>query len=206
MVSNGELAADDDAGYALTGRLLERRNRVDDAARPHGVAKRWDGTWEIAVVSLERRRAAARLELRRAATALHLGELREGVWIRPDNLDRDRLPTSREVLESQCVHFRRADSDITDDAVRSVFGLDAWVRDAGRLVVAMDGELDSEGSSLAYRFALSVAVVRQLQRDPLLPAELLPEGWPAVGLRDTYRRFDGDLKTRLNHTFAVAGF
>jgi phenylacetic acid degradation operon negative regulatory protein len=205
MVSNGELVTDDDAGYALTGHLLERRNRVDDAARPHGVAMRWDGTWEIAVVSLERRKAAARLELRRAAAALHLSELREGVWVRPDNLDPERLPTSRDVLENQCVHFRRAQSDITADAVGSVFGLDDWVRDACRLIVAMNGEHESDGSSLAYRFALSVGVVRQLQRDPLLPAELLPEGWPADELRDTYRRFDRDFKRRLNHTFSLAG-
>src|ERR1700759_5226574 len=44
MVSNGELATEGDAAYALAGHLLERRNRVDDAARPHGVSKRWDGT------------------------------------------------------------------------------------------------------------------------------------------------------------------
>ncbi len=72
----------------------------------------WDGTWELAVVSLERRSAADRLALRKAATALHLAELREGVWIRPDNLDPDRLPTLRAVLDRQCVHFHGAATDI----------------------------------------------------------------------------------------------
>jgi phenylacetic acid degradation operon negative regulatory protein len=212
MVSNGELVTDDDAGYALTGHLLERRNRVDDAARPHGVADRWDGTWEIAVVSLERRSATARLELRTAAAALHLGELREGVWTRPDNLDPERLPSSRDVLDRQCVHFRHGVSDITNDAVGSVFGLDDWAHDARRLVAAMTGELDAPvdeqpvSGALTYQFSLSVAVVRQLQRDPLLPAALLPDDWPAATLRDTYRRFDRAFKRRMNDTFSVAGF
>ena len=211
MVSAGELVTDTDAGYALTGRLLERRNRVDDAAHPHGVAEHWDGTWELAVVSLERRSAAARLELRRAATALHLGELREGVWLRPDNLDADRLPTSRDVLDRQCAHFHRAESDITKEQVGSVFGLDDWVRDARRLVIAMTGELaaapldDRDGSSLAYLFALSIAVVRQLQLDPLLPAALLPKDWAADDLRDTYRRFDVAFKRRLNASGVQVG-
>ena len=43
---------------------------------------------------LHRRSAADRLELRKAALALHLAELREGVWIRPENLDPQRLSTS----------------------------------------------------------------------------------------------------------------
>ena len=115
MVSSGELTSDDGI-YALAGRLLERRQRVDEASRIDDTAPSpWDGTWELAVVSLERRSAADRLALRKAATALHLAELREGVWIRPDNLDRDRLPTLRAVLDRQCVHFHGAATDIPAD-------------------------------------------------------------------------------------------
>src|SRR5262249_4515574 len=95
MVSTGELTGDG-GSYALGGRLLGRRPRGDEASRiDDAPVPRWDGTWELAVVSLDRRSAADRLELRKAAAALHLAELREGVWIRPDNLDPQRLPTSR---------------------------------------------------------------------------------------------------------------
>ena len=83
MVSNGELTSDDGT-YALAGRLARtaatrRRGIPDRRHRPSP----WDGTWELAVVSLERRSATDRLALRKAATALHLAELREGVWFRP---------------------------------------------------------------------------------------------------------------------------
>ena len=204
MASNGEITGDDGT-YALAGGLLERRQRVDEAARSDDAAAApWDGTWELAVISAERRSAADRLALRKAATALHLAELREGIWFRPDNLDRDRLPSQRAVLDGQCVHFHGAATGIPADTVRALFGLDDWAVDARRLTLAMRNELSVEALGTAdfrYQFALSIAVVRHLQLDPLLPAELIPRQWPGHGLRSTYRRFDGVFKQRLNSAF-----
>jgi len=206
MVSNGELTGDD-GNYALAGRLLERRERVDEASRiDDAAAPRWDGTWELAIVSLDRRSATDRLELRKAAIALHLAELREGVWIRPDNLDQQRLPTSRAVLDQQCTHFHGAATDITADKMRSLFSLDEWTADARELTEAMDVALnpskrDDSAESFRYEFALSIAVVRHLQLDPLLPVELIPEHWPGHTLRSTYRRFDDAFKQRMNSVF-----
>jgi phenylacetic acid degradation operon negative regulatory protein len=204
MVSSGELTADD-GSYALAGRLLERRERVDEASRIDGAA-RWDGTWELAIVSLERRPAADRLELRKAAMALHLAELREGVWIRPDNLDPQRLPASRAILDQQCTHFHNAATDITADKMRSLFSLDQWAADATALTEAMEvalkpGGRDDSTESIRYEFALSITVVRHLQLDPLLPVELTPEHWPGHTLRSTYRRFDSAFKKRVNGVF-----
>lgn len=204
MVANGELDSEDGT-YALAGGLLERRQRVDDASRiDDQAAPPWDGTWELAVVSLERRSAADRLALRKAATALHLAELREGVWIRPDNLDRDRLPTLRAVLDRQCVHFHNAATGIPVDTVRSLFSLDEWATSARSFARAMRQEIDREAvgaDDFTYQFALSVAVVRHLQLDPLLPAELIPEKWPGHDLRSTYRRFYAVFNQRLNKAF-----
>ncbi|MBV9641126.1 MAG: transcriptional regulator [Mycobacteriaceae bacterium] len=205
MVSDGELSSDNGT-YALAGHLLERRHRVDDAARPDATLRPWEETWELAVVSLERRPAADRLELRKAARVLHLAELRQGVWIRPDNLDPDRLPTSRSVLDQQCVHFHAAAADLRADTVSALFGLDQWAHDARRLVAAMQDELNSTTTAtdvtatLTYEFALSISVVRHLQLDPLLPATLLPKQWPGSELRATYRRFDKAFKRRMNRS------
>jgi phenylacetic acid degradation operon negative regulatory protein len=203
MVSNGELTSDDGV-YALAGGLLERRQRVDEASRT-AATRRWDGTWELAVVSLDRRSAADRLALRKAATALHLAELREGVWIRPDNLDPDRLPTLRAVLDRQCVHFHGAATTIPAETMRSLFGLDDWTTDARRLSRALRDELDTEAAGaddFAYWFGLSVAVVRHLQLDPLLPDELIPAEWPGAELRESYRRFNEVFQQRLNTAFS----
>jgi phenylacetic acid degradation operon negative regulatory protein len=202
MVSNGELTSDDGT-YALAGDLLERRQRVDDASRT-AATRPWDGTWELAVVSLDRRSAADRLALRRAATALHLAELREGVWIRPDNLDPDRLPTLRAVLDRQCVHFHDAATNIPAATIRSLFSLDDWATDARRLTRALRDEVDAEAvgvEDFAYWFGLSVTVVRHLQLDPLLPDELIPDEWPGRGLRGAYRQFNEVFQQRLNTIF-----
>jgi phenylacetic acid degradation operon negative regulatory protein len=183
--------------------LLERRQRVDEASRLDDAASPWDGTWELAVVSLERRSAADRLALRKAATALHLAELREGIWIRPDNLDPDRLPGWRAVLDRQCVHFHDAATDIPAETVRSLFNLDDWAVDARKLTRAVRDEVDAEAveTDLSYWFGLSVAAVRHLQLDPMLPAEFIGENWPGPDLRSAYRRFDEVFKQRLNSAF-----
>lgn len=204
MVANGELASDDGT-YTLAGGLLERRQRVDEASKiDDQAAPPWDGTWELAVVSLERRSAADRLALRKAAAALHLAELREGVWFRPDNLEPDRLPGLRAVLDRQCVHFHDAATDIPAETVRSLFHLDDWAADARRLMLAVDDELGAEAiaaDDFTYQFGLSVTVVRHLQLDPLVPAELLPQEWPGQDLRSAYRRFDEVFKQRLSSAF-----
>jgi phenylacetic acid degradation operon negative regulatory protein len=206
MVANGELTGDE-GSYALAGRLSERRQRVDEASRIGDIAPPgWDGTWELAIVSLDRRSAGDRLELRKAALALHLAELREGVWIRPDNLDPQRLPASRAVLDQQCTHFHGAATDISADMMRSLFSLDEWTDDAGVLIEAMNVALrtskrDDSTDSFTYEFALSIAVVRHLQLDPLLPVELIGGQWPGHTLRSTYRRFDEAFKRRMSSAF-----
>jgi DNA-binding transcriptional regulator PaaX len=60
------------------------------------------------------------------------------------------------------------------------------------------GAADAADEVLAYQFTLSIAVLRHLQLDPLLPAALLPDDWPAPELRRTYGRFDTAFKRRLN--------
>ena len=130
--------------------------------------------------------------------------------MRPDNLDPQRLPMMRAVLDRQCVHFHSAATDIDDPAVRSLFSLDKWAHHAHRLADAMSAELDTApadstdvSSTLSFQFALSVAVVRHLQLDPLLPAELIKANWPSDRLYETYRRFDDAFKHRMNNAYSI---
>jgi phenylacetic acid degradation operon negative regulatory protein len=110
------------------------------------------------------------------------------------------------VVDQQCTHFQGAATEISADKVRSLFSLDEWAEDAGLLVNAMDaaldmGKRDDSAESFTHEFALSIAVVRHLQLDPLLPAELTGEHWPAQRLRGTYRRFDRAFKHRMSGAF-----
>lgn len=204
MVSAGELETAE-GWYQLAGRLLDRKQRVDDSHAAH--RRPWDGTWELAVVAAERRSATERTELRAAAVALHLEEIREGIWGRPDNLDPRRLPEERAVLDVQCLRFTHAAAPPGLEA--RLFDLGAWSRRASDLVTAMDeagapGETPEPGA-LAAGFLLSVAVVRHLQADPLLPDELLPRHWPGDRLRLRYQRYDTAYQRRLTEWVRSGG-
>ncbi len=89
MVAAGELTATG-GRYRLAGDLLDRYGRQEEARRPH--LRSWDGNWIIAVVGAAggRRPAPERAALRRLLAGLRLAEWREGIWLRPDNLDGDR--------------------------------------------------------------------------------------------------------------------
>jgi phenylacetic acid degradation operon negative regulatory protein len=55
---------------------------------------------------------------------------------------------------------------------------------------------DPAGPS-AYSFLLSIAVMRHLQADPVLPVQLLDDDRPAEDLRRAFRRFDEVVVRRL---------
>lgn len=200
MVAAEELAADG-AGYRLTGALLTRQDRQEESRL--GPGRRWDGRWSLAVVVADGRAPGDRAELRTAAAQLRLGELREGVWLRPTNLADDRLPTSRAVLDQQCRSFTARLDEVGTHGpapalVASLWDLDGWAARA-RLLAArladLQGDLDRlDLSVLGPGFVLSAAVLRHLQADPLLPAELLGDDWPGDDLRRTYERFDAAFK------------
>ena len=124
---------------------------------------------------------------------LRLAELREGVWLRPANLDPDRLPDARTVVTAQCVGLvARPDGD----GAGRLWDLDAWAAGACRLEadLAAHGSLLDDPEQLAAGFLLSAAVLRHLQADPLLPADLLPADWPGRSLRAAYEAYDAGFK------------
>src|SRR3954467_9381861 len=84
MVGAGDLIRSAD-GYRLSDRLLARQRRQDQAMRPQVQA--WQGFWHIVIVTSVGDDARTRAALRTAMHHKRFSELREGVWMRPDNLD-----------------------------------------------------------------------------------------------------------------------
>ncbi|HZP15799.1 MAG TPA: PaaX domain-containing protein, C- domain protein, partial [Nocardioides sp.] len=84
MTSAGDLERADGV-HRLSARLLERQQRQDDAINARAVP--WSGDWEQAIIVATGRSAAERAQLRTDLTRLRLAELREGVWMRPANLE-----------------------------------------------------------------------------------------------------------------------
>ncbi|RDH12708.1 PaaX family transcriptional regulator [Tsukamurella pulmonis] len=175
MVTAGDLVRDG-GRYALSERLAQRQARTDSPATTP-----WDGTWETAIVTTTGRSAGDRAELRTEMTRLRLAELREGVWMRPANLDRALPASIREVTTG----FRARPDDDPVDLARTLWDLPAWSQ-RGHALLGAVAEAGDDGRA---RFLTMVSVVRHLYQDPLLPAELRPVDWPSAQLTAAYADF-----------------
>jgi phenylacetic acid degradation operon negative regulatory protein len=184
MVASGEAATDGDGRYRLVGHLLDRQAR-QQASRA-GLTREWGGEWRMVVVTTTGSSAEARSHRRRAMALARMGRLREGVWLRPDNLE---LPLDPPVVADMAAFVVTPEGDPSALAAR-LWDLGGWADRSSQLVAALDDLVPDRPDRLAAGFELSAAVLRHFQADPLLPASLLPEGWPGEELRRRYRTWD----------------
>ena len=185
MVASGEAVTDGSGRYRLAGRLLERRGR-QEVSRV-GRTRTWGGSWRLAVVTTTGSSPEQRAERRRRLGLARFAEQREGVWLRPDNLDLRPDPVADPDL---AVYVGAPVSDPVGLAA-SLWDLDRWADGARALADHLAGNPTRGPDDLAAGFTLSAAVLRHLQADPLLPSELLATSWPGPALRDAYAAWDG---------------
>jgi phenylacetic acid degradation operon negative regulatory protein len=185
MVAAGDLHRSGGA-YRLSERLVERQRRQDEAVHP--TTRAWQGGWECAVVTASGRGPAERAQLRTELAALRLAELREGVWLRPANLERP-WPTHLDALVER---LAAAPERPARELAAELWPLTAWAA-TGRALLEHFTGAEAPGE----RFAAAAAVVRYLLTDPVLPEELLPADWPGPELRAAYTRYQRDFAERL---------
>jgi phenylacetic acid degradation operon negative regulatory protein len=191
MVGTGDLVRSAD-GYRLSDRLLARQRRQDDVIDPQ--ERPWDGTWTTLLITSVGADARSRAELRNTLVQNRFGELREGVWLRPDNLGAvlpEGVATKVRVLRSY--------DDDPPTLVAQLWDLQAWAREGDRLLAEM-----AEATDVPGRFVVAAAIVRHLLSDPVLPAELLPRRWPGEQLRLAYRDFAAELVQRRDNEVEVS--
>jgi len=187
MVSAGDLVRSAD-GYRLSDRLLERQRRQDDALDPR--LRPWNGDWTMLAITSVGTDARTRAALRTSLQRNRFGELREGVWLRPDNLE--------VALPSDVVQRGRL-MTVRDEAPAELAGrlwdLTGWAAEGRRLLDEIASAAD-----VPARFVVAAAIVRHLLTDPVLPAELLPADWPGAALRAAYQDFAAELSARRDST------
>jgi phenylacetic acid degradation operon negative regulatory protein len=183
MVSAGDLVRSAD-GYRLSDRLLARQRRQDEAISPR--VRPWRGCWTTVIVTSVGTDARSRASLRITMQDKRFGELREGVWLRPDNLD---LTLDSEVQAR--VRILKARDDAPAELAEQLWDLHGWTRTGHRLLDKMAAASDIPG-----RFMVAAATVRHLLTDPVLPTELLPADWPGPRLRTAYNDFAAELMRR----------
>lgn len=204
MVAAGELAATND-GYRLVGATLLARQERQTRSRTGPSDVTWDGAWHQVVVTGEARPPSERVELRATLTARRYAELREGVWLRPDNLGaHERVVTAGAPSETEGLG-RLVGMEVRPDdpatLAATLWDLTGWSDRAlllrteiDRLAPALEA---GDEAALADGFVVSAAVLRHFQADPLLPADLLPTTWPGPDLRQRYDAFDAAFRTTL---------
>jgi len=187
MVGAGDLIRSAD-GYRLSDRLLARQRRQDEAMRPR--TRAWRGYWHVLIVTSVGTDARTRAALRTTMHHKRFGELREGVWMRPDNLDLELEPDV-----AARVRVLRARDDAPAQLAGQLWDLGEWVKAGYRLLDEMADACDIPG-----RFVVAAAMVRHLLTDPMLPTELLPAEWPGARLRAAYHDFATELAQRREPT------
>jgi phenylacetic acid degradation operon negative regulatory protein len=190
MVATGEATTDGSGRYRLSGHLMDRQAR--QSASRSGTTAPFTGQWWVAVVTRSGSSAEVRTARRRALAYARLAELREGVWMRPDNLEvnlPDGMGTEVEVMTAQPADGQRLSARLWD--------LDGWAAVALKLLSDLAALAPDHPEALAPGFELSAAVLRHLQADPLLPAELLPAHWPGQELRRDYDPWDARYRATL---------
>ncbi len=183
MVAAGDLVRSED-GYRLSERLLTRQRRQDDAISPR--SRDWDGSWTTLIVTSVGGDARTRSALRNALQDKRFGELREGVWLRPANVDvefGEEIATRVRVLSSRDV--------APAELAATLWDLTGWAQKGRHMLSEMAAAQDVPG-----RFVVAAAIVRHLLTDPVLPAELLPADWPGAALRAAYQDFAAEMIAR----------
>jgi phenylacetic acid degradation operon negative regulatory protein len=198
MVASGEATTAGDGRYRLAGHLLDRQSR--QIASRAGHTRPWTGDWSLVVVTTSGSSAEVRARRRQALTFARLGELRDGTWLRPDNVDvalpddvvGDVLRMTGRLPDGDWPDGRPADDGPVDDRelAHRLWDLDGWARRADELAGGLAERPPTDRDDLASGFELSAAVLRHFQADPLLPADLLPPDWPGDRLRRTYDDWD----------------
>ncbi|MFY1621414.1 PaaX family transcriptional regulator C-terminal domain-containing protein [Micromonospora sp. WMMD736] len=180
MVSGGDLVRSE-GGYRLSDRLLARQRRQDDAINPR--LHDWGGDWTTLVITSLGVQARTRTNVRNTLQYNRFAELREGIWLRPDNLDLE-LPTEVTRL-GRVLSARDADPGAL---AAQLWDLPGWAREGRRLLSQIGSATDIPGW-----FTAAAGIVRHLLTDPVLPAQLLPEHWPGAELRTAYQSFAAEL-------------
>jgi phenylacetic acid degradation operon negative regulatory protein len=180
MVASGDLLRSQD-GYQLSDRLLARRRKQDDALRPP--TRVWRGAWMTVVITSTGIDPRTRADMRRVLYDNRLAELREGVWLRPDNLKAD-LPTGLEERARILYTYDNAPAELAG----MLWDLPGWAETGRKLL----GEMGNASEPLD-QFLAAAAIMRHLLADPVLPDNLLPARWPGDELRAAYAEFAAEI-------------
>jgi phenylacetic acid degradation operon negative regulatory protein len=118
-----------------------------------------------------------------------MAELRPEVWLRPANID-GPAPVDGVLVMRGPITGEPGSRDTDRELAGRLWDLPKLAVDAQKLIAlsadALAGLRRDADSAIAEAFLVSIAVVRFLRVEPLLPPELVGPDWPPDELRRVY--------------------
>jgi phenylacetic acid degradation operon negative regulatory protein len=170
-----------------TAILRDGRTRIWETG---AVNDRWDGSWTLLCFSLPEAWQRQRHDLRSQLGWSGFGPLQGGLWIAPGEVNAREIVTGLG-LEAHARVFRARADELTDLAAMIA---DAY--DLPEVAARYQGFLDRweaappAADPLAARLRLVAEWLGAIRRDPRLPVEHLPAGWPAVRAQKVFRELE----------------
>lgn len=172
----------------------------------------WDGRWYLVTYSIPENIRKLRDRLRVRLSWLGFGSLGNGMWISPH----DAAPEIRELskdmdLEGHLLGFRTSEVDGVSDEelVSRCWDLPALAAEYRAFLERWRPRLRASGETQAKsgrgeetRFVQRFNLMHEFRsfplRDPYLPEELLPEGWPGQDAAELFTTLHDRLRTTSN--------
>ncbi|MCW2135245.1 PaaX family transcriptional regulator C-terminal domain-containing protein [Arthrobacter sp. VKM Ac-2550] len=190
--------------------LVEGRERIF-----HRTDEPWGGRWTMVLYQVPESERATRESLRKSLAWLGFGQLSASIWMAAHEL----MPEARQLAEKHSeatidVMWSGTGSISADRAMAArCWDLESLMEDYRGFIAKyrpMDDpvrNLDRDGEEAMVLRTLLVGDARRFTfRDPRLPIELQPEGWPGREAYELFRRVHAQLAPRANtHVESVIG-
>ncbi|GGN75216.1 PaaX family transcriptional regulator [Actinoplanes lobatus] len=194
MVNRGLLRRQRDGRkmyFGLTPRaaeiLRDGRARIWETG---AVNDRWDGTWTLLCFSLPESWQRQRHDLRSQLAWSGFGPLQGGLWIAPGVVPAQDIVDGLGLsAHARVFHARAADLTDIGQMVSDAYDLAGLAARYQEFLDRWEGPAPYS-DPLAARLSLIAEWLGAIRRDPRLPVEHLPVGWPAVRAQKLFRDLD----------------
>ncbi|MFV8183822.1 PaaX family transcriptional regulator C-terminal domain-containing protein [Streptomyces sp. AF1B] len=156
------------------------------------VNRDWDGTWTLVGFSLPEAWRSERHDLRSRLVWHGFGPLQSGLWVAPGTVDVPAVVAGLG-LDAYLKVFQEATAVAPTDArtvLHSAFDVESVTKGYEAFLARWntDAAVDRDGTgALVRQLLLHTDWLEQVRQDPHLPAEHLPEDWPAARAEELFR-------------------
>ncbi|ETK36922.1 PaaX family transcriptional regulator [Microbispora sp. ATCC PTA-5024] len=172
--------------------LEDGRRRVWETG---AVNRDWNGTWTVVGFSLPDSRRSTRHDLRSRLIWNGFGLLQSGLWIAPGTKDVTGILASLDLGDHVTVLTASAFKPTeAADLVRKAFDIEQIARRYRSFLAQWDvpRPLPEAPDDLTRQLLLHTDWLQLVRQDPHLPAEQLPEDWPAIRAEQVFHTLARD--------------